>query len=395
MKSLKTFNGVKLYSYNSKNKVLIWYAESDLELDSEGRIPITIYYGQQDGKISQKIRYVNSGKNIGKSNETTIFEQTVLKLNQMYQQQLDNNYFTTKEAYNKPYAAVLAHKYDDKKHLINWKKDIRYASPKLNGIRCNIYIDSDFKITRFTSRTLKDFKYFHHISNTSTFYVNNCILDGELYHPEMPFECIAALVNSDNYATVTDESGREWSTSDIKYYFYDILYIDDLLKLFKDRIPSLAMLNSSSIELVSHTLVTSESHMIDLANQWISLGYEGLMLRDGLSKYDYGVRSNTLLKYKVMLDGEFLIKNIYLADNDPTKVQITCYINDTSFDVASVLGNKELNLEKYYNNRHLLIDSAYLTVNYQALSEYGVPLFPVGVDLRDGTIRNNTYEPRT
>jgi len=46
---------------------------------------------------------------------------------------------------------------------------------------------------------------------------------------------------------------------------------------------------------------------------------------------------------------------------------------------------------KYYNNRKLLENKAYLTIDYQTLSEYKVPLFPVGIDIREGEIVDGVF----
>ena len=90
MNSKINFNNIKLYSRNSKGKVLVWYASTDLTLDADNKITITIFYGQLGGSIQSKIRKVNSGKNKSKSNETTIKEQALLDISYLYQKQLDD-----------------------------------------------------------------------------------------------------------------------------------------------------------------------------------------------------------------------------------------------------------------------------------------------------------------
>ncbi len=56
---VKNFNSIKLYSKNKSNKILVWWACSDYVV-KHNQITIIINYGQQNGIISQKYRYVKS-----------------------------------------------------------------------------------------------------------------------------------------------------------------------------------------------------------------------------------------------------------------------------------------------------------------------------------------------
>lgn len=399
MKSLKTFNGVKLYSYNSKNKVLIWYAESDLELDSEGRIPITIYYGQQDGKISQKIRYVNSGKNKGKSNETTIQEQALLTIEQLYTAQMDKSYVFDLAQYETPKNAMLAHKFKDRMHTLplddegNFTAPV-YIQPKLNGIRCESRKTSDMALD-FLSRTNKLFTSFPHL-------VQDCLnvlevdksLDSELFNPNILFEHIASMVNGESDREIRDEAGNVLHTlSEIKLYTYDLMGYDDLT--FTERLAVLKELSkkfSSNIILVDTFLVKTLSELKAKHEEFKRKGYEGTMVRVGDSLYEYSKRSNGLLKYKDMEQAEFRIDDIYPAENDPDKVMFKLWSEEgqNHFDCA-LKGDKMENL-KYLKNKELYLEQ-YLTVDYQALSKYNMPLFPVGIMVRTGKVVDGKFIP--
>lgn len=398
-------NNVTLYSYSSKNKIKIWKAFTDYTITPKG-IELTIEWGYQGGALQTKNKYVKAGKNIGKANQTTIQEQADLELQYLYQKQFDDSYVLDIKDYKKAYRPQLAHKYKDKKHTIDWIKAITtnkmedkyYASKKLNGIRCFIFIE-DGKVVKFESRSGKPFKYFNHIASQIVDMTyddsTNLILDGELFHESIPFEVLASLINSDDYVELNG-----WKTSDVQFHCYDLVSLDYIEDNFYTRFVDFFSLTTNSIiKKVESKVVNSEADMITLAKKLIEEGYEGLMLRSGFSKYTFGERSINLLKYKIMEQEEFLIKEIYLAANDPTKVQITCYnhhVTDKStsyatFDVGSVLGNKADNLNKYYNNRKLLENKAYLTIDYQTLSEYKVPLFPVGIDMREGEIVDGVF----
>ena len=98
-----------------------------------------------------------------------------------------------------------------------------------------------------------------------------------------------------------------------------------------------------------------------------------------------------------MEDEEFKIKDIYLAENDDQKVMFVLHnhhgekdSNYSSFD-CFMKGDKEINL-KYFNLKDQYINK-WLTVQYQTLSKYNVPLFPVGISVREGVEENGRFIP--
>ena len=111
------------------------------------------------------------------------------------------------------------------------------------------------------------------------------------------------MVNSDEYITVTDpETGKEWSTYDIQFHCYDVIDQDNPEETFYERFVTRQWAKAPwhSVKLVESVPVYSEDEMIALAKEWIKLGFEGLMLRASNVPYDFGKRSASLLKYKVM-----------------------------------------------------------------------------------------------
>lgn len=380
----------KLYKYNSKNKILEWWV-TNLRENEDCTFSFDIKYGQQDGKIITKERRVVDGKNKGKSNETTIQQQTELEIGYLYQKQLDDGYVQNIDDYVEPRRPMLAHKYQDRGKSIDWEKD-NYASTKLDGIRCFIFVDEDGNCT-FESRTGKEFKYFQHIElEVQSKNITNAILDGELYSENISFEKICSLVNSDNYVPEEDV--------EIKFYIYDMILNNNLDETFENRYKRYSSIFDTNVEnhiiSVTQTLVKSEEDMKILAAQFVSENYEGLMLKQGHAKYDFGKRSIALLKYKEMHSAEFKIKDIFVAENDPDRVQIELYINpentEETFKIGTLKGNKEDNYNNYYCNKDNLINK-WLTVNYQTLTSYGVPLFPVGIGIREGEVIDGEFIP--
>ena len=382
----------KLYKYNSKNKILEWWV-TNLRENEDCTFSFDIKYGQQGGKIVTKERRVVNGKNKSKSNETTIQQQTELEIGYLYQKQLDDGYVQNIDDYVEPRRPMLAHKYQDRGKSVDWEKD-NYASTKLDGIRCFIFVDNDGNCT-FESRTGKEFKYFQHIElEVQSKNITNAILDGELYSENISFEKICSLVNSDDYVPEEDV--------EIKFYIYDMILNNNLDETFENRYKRYSSVFDTNVEnhiiSVTQTLVKSEEDMKILAAQFVSEDYEGLMLKQGDAKYDFGKRSVALLKYKEMHSAEFKIKDIFVAENDPDRVQIELYINpentEETFKIGTLKGNKEDNYNNYYHNRDNLINK-WLTVNYQTLTSYGVPLFPVGIGIREGEVIDGEFVPES
>lgn len=393
-------NNTILYSIDSKGKTRQWRAYTDYSLDDNGYMTITVEHGVLDGKLQTKERKVKSGKNIGKANETSLKQQTDLEIGYLYTKQFDDGYVTDLNMFKKVYKPMLAHKYDDRKHTIDWNNNKYYSSTKLDGIRCFVIINKDGSIN-FISRTGKPFKYLEHIADSvkqSPIYKdlktisNNTnpvyILDGELYSEDLEFPEITSIINNDTYNFNTDK--------EVKFYMYDFIDLDSVDDSFITRLDKFWNSIETPLEYVEYVeqhLTESEDKMKELFSQFVSDGYEGLMLKANHIPYEFDKRSNALLKYKEMLTDEFQIVDIYLAENDNTRVQITLKTSEgKTFDVGTVKGSREDVYNKYYLNKDSLIGK-FGTVQYQTMSIYNVPLFPVFIDIREGVVMNGQFIP--
>lgn len=411
-----------IYGLSSAGKIKQWSATSDLQVNSNSGLEIIVtwgYFGDSYKKQNKSI-FVTSGKNLNKANETTLEEQCIIKIEQLYTAQYDKGYseniesltaipdntIVAKVAIKKP---QLATKFKDRSKFIKVDSsgvltDKYYGQPKLNGSRMFVTKISDTELV-FSSRSGKLFKTFTHFQQEllNILQVGD-ILDGEIFSYKIPFENIQSLVNSDSLDyTILDLAGNvQYRVTDLEYHVYDVI-LANTNKPFKDRLTDLLnIFNTNSfttIKKVETILFNNFNEFKIKFAEYVELDYEGLMLRHENGPYKFGYRTTDLIKYKEMLQDEFEILDIYLAENDPTKVQVLCKNRFSveegysEFDIGSILGNKEVNLDKYYKNKNELIGK-YLTVNYQALSKYNVPLFPVGVDLRSGYINeDNEFVP--
>ena len=114
----------------------------------------------------------------------------------------------------------------------------------------------------------------------------------------------------------------------------------------------------------------------------VEKGYEGAIIRPKAGKYEYGFRSNTLLKVKTFSDAEFEVVNViegkgkfegkacFICKNDLTDSTLVCTIATTMEEKAQQFQNKE----KYIGKK--------LTVKFFGRTDEQIPRFPTGKAFR-------------
>ncbi len=170
-------------------------------------------------------------------------------------------------------------------------KDLKYpclVSPKLDGIRCLI-IDGVAM-----SRSLKPIRNAFVQKEFGLVGFNG--LDGELIVGEANAKDVYRTTNSG----VMSEDGEP----DVYFHVFDRF---DLSGRFTHRYSTLPRSAGRVVRVPQHH-VTTEQQLLDLEQQYLEQGYEGLMLRhpDGLYKHGRStLKEGTLLKLKRFQDDEF------------------------------------------------------------------------------------------
>lgn len=397
-----------IYSISKTGKITTWNAVLDSTLNSEGYLEIKITSGYEDGKKITKVRLVKSGKNIGRSNETSLLEQATLELERLYQDKYDKGYkddkkdISVEKTSNNIKKPTLADKYPEKSHKL---PELIYdvcLQPKVDGIRCFVEKMEDDSI-RFTSRSGKVFNPIPHIALEASTKLNvGDILDGELYIPGKDLQDIMSVVSP-------SKNIKEEALKTVKLYWYDFIpkgkevlpyrarFIKSKLE-FGDSIVKLETATFSvedsikagyeePIETNSEVFLEMLEHNFE---RYIEKGYEGLMIRHLDSPYYFGRRTVKLLKYKKMLSEEFKIVNILESDND-TAPRFVCDLRNGNTVTVRLKGDKEDNL-KYLNNKEDYI-GRWLTINYQTKTSTGSLQFPVGIAIRDGSVIEDVFVP--
>ena len=204
---------------------------------------------------------------------------------------------------------MLAYKVDKKP--VDWSENV-YIQPKLDGVRCVIYLDEQENIRCF-SRTGKEFHNLQHIKDSlhdffkmeTEFSANtDVILDGELYNHDLrnDFEKIISLVRKQKPTEQDKAEAKEL----IQFHCYD--YIETVMNQpYGYRMNQLTTsdMYSYCIKYVPTNLVLRMDdakvyHARNLANN-----YEGSILR--LDKPYQQKRSYNLQKFKDFSDTEATI----------------------------------------------------------------------------------------
>jgi DNA ligase-1 len=379
-----------LYGQDKNGKTKIW--QCTVRVEPDGKAIATIQHGYVGGKLQTTVREYTEGKNIGRKNETTPLQQCTQETERKRQDKIEKEGYT--ESFSEEPATqttiypMLAHKYEpktnsSKKHGIEYPC---FVQPKLDGLRCIVYIDAAANKIKFQSRTGSQFVGLDHLSKSLTpIFSRNpkLIFDGELYTDQMPFEELAGLIKKKTRSAIDGPRVEK-----IEYHVYDLVEIETpfverfahLHKILSTTIPPL-----SHVRLVPSITVQTVQEFKTRFTEYVEQGYEGIMLRNIQGKYQQGYRSHDLQKYKEFFEDEYEISGFKEGDGrDKGTVIWTCLTPDGREFSVRPRGTMETRRELYesatakpdaYIGRHL-------TVIYQELSEQGVPRFPVGKDVR-------------
>ncbi len=340
-------------------------------------------YGQLDTPNPQVTHdTIWEGKNVGKKNETTAHGQAIKDAQSKWEKQKKKGYVESivdaennvlDELIEGGILPMLAQSFSKHAHKISYPC---YTQPKLDGVRC-IAILKNGKCTLW-SRTRKQITSCPHIvKEIEEKFIDDIVLDGELYNHDFKsnFEHIIHLVRQET---------PDPQHTDVQYHIYDL--IND--KKFNRRTTILKNCFTIGnpkykfLKFVSTEWVENEDSVMEFYNLFKDSGYEGAMLRNSESLY-VNKRSYDLQKVKTFESEEYDIVGIQEGSG---KLQghvgsfICCSKEGGQFNVK--LKGELSYLKELWENEKLWYNKK-LTVQYQGLTNYKVPRFPVGIAIRD------------
>ncbi len=364
-----------LYKLTSTGKIQVWCIQVDENV-------ITREYGQLGGKIITQREVIETGKNIGRSNETTPEAQALLEATSDYNSKLEKDYFLSiDEARNQKsksskqggYLPMLAQDY--KKHAGRHLRFPCVIQPKLDGIR-SIAIKHE-NITRLYTRSGKVINTLPTVVYELNQIMNNGdIFDGELYIHRADFNEFTGSIRAD--VNINEEI-----TSKVEYHMYDVPRINGIT----EETPFIARYNMlkelelpNSIKLVETHIVNSFEEALPYYDKWISEEYEGMMFRNIDMPYEQK-RSYNLLKYKDMVDEEFEVVDVIIENHGTMKhYMVECITRNGIKFTAKMKGTQEGLSNLFSSPRDIIGKMA--TVQYFGYTPKGSLRFPVAKTIR-------------
>lgn len=353
----------RLYDIALNKKLKIW----EISVYKKDKIAeIKSIYGYENGKMQEFIKQVKLGKNIGRKNETTPYEQAILEAKSKWNKKIKEGMKTNKKELTKRENIKKRHRDIHPMLAVDYNKrnrDIKFpcfVQPKLDGVRC--IAQNDF----LTSRNVKEFVGLFHIKKELL--NNKYIFDGELYSDKLDFQTLTGLIN-------TKKNIDKEKMEKINYIVYDIVLNEDYDKRLKTLIEIFNKNKFKYIKLHKTEECNSRNEIENFHEKYIKDGYEGLIIRNKKGEYKEKYRSKNLQKYKKFQDSEFEIINF--TDGIGREKGLIIWIcktkNNKTFQVRP---------KGTYNERRMLYKDGkkyigkLLTVVYQELTKNGIPRFP-------------------
>lgn len=328
----------KLYRRNNNGVPTVWWAELD-----NGTNSITVFYGLVRGNIRKEVYAVTQkdGQKELESRYNDKIKQGYQYLNEICDMhdrppvedenslELFNflNTYLPKDLSNgnsNLLLPMLAKTYNGNV----WKKvSCMYGQYKINGLRCIItaYTQNDmFKPIRLRFQSREGIIW-NTLENLSDYILSiipaNIIrdmidgyvaLDGEIYLPGYTINQINHFVKDANCV----------ENKLLQFWCYDIMMEGNQAhrNMYRYHIKKPTSFNSikehynnkERLIILHNKYITNDNEAIDARNHFINLGFEGLILRNAKTDYQYGRRrANYMEKFKDAAEGDFIILDIY------------------------------------------------------------------------------------
>ena len=392
-----------LYKRNAQGKPLVWSAKKVLDwvtpcveikyglvggkLHTE-RIPITLKNANElQSRVNAKRKEGYKELSELKDGTTPTFKDNIYDTQDLivYLNTYLPKYSTTSEGFVLP---MLAKVLEDNKPFD--KYGTMLGQWKIDGLRCiigaktSIYTDLFHPITlTYHSRTGEDWTnkmcwmdeiLLPKISKEllDMMIEEGACLDGELYLPGYSVNDINSFVKNTQLA----------NHYKLQYWCYDIC-VENMSAVVRNNfrfnnikiddntdswfIKKEDHLNNTRQFVLLHTLdINSINDATTIRDQFINLGFEGLILRNPNAEYQFGKRNQAMFKFKKIDDGKFIIVDIksehkrsdlplFVCRNDINDELFECSINKPQDVQREILINKDKYVGKYmlieYRNR--------------------------------------------
>jgi len=374
-----------IYKKDTKGKIRFLKVESNFPEDG--------ILTQTSGIVESKNPIIHTKickqKNIGKKNETSLAQQSIIELEALIKDKLTKGYFETIEEAEteEVILPMLAKSYKDEKHKLDYDDIFNcqlFVQPKLDGMRClahitiNNYGVPEIKLVSRDGKIISNMMHIEIDLMRLIPYLNNKtfphILDGELY------------VHGEDFQTNMEfiKKYRKGLTERIQFNIYDKINPGEMWenrRLGLQYISGLSKgLKLESLEFIKDYQITSENMLKSAHEAYLAMGYEGTMIRRGSGLYKVNGRSSDLLKYKDFLDIDCKIISIGPAEKRPEWGRPVVEWSGKQFACGTKMSH-ESRKELLINADQYIGKTA--NIRYFELSNTGIPRFPVMVGIHE------------
>lgn len=384
----------RLYGETSTGKKKYWEICVKKDIEEEWYNIITEYGMLGTNKPAIAIKTITDGKNIGKINETSSYEQAVFEAESKWKKkksegmdEMDNIDISklniNSESNNKVKVCgnnkvetrkifpMLALNFTQRNHDIIFPC---YVQAKLDGVRCVV------QKGKMTSRQAKEFIHMEHIKEE----LKDCpyILDGELYSDTLTFQEATGLIRKTKMTETDKEKSKE-----INFVVYDVIINKDYSERLKILTNYFENNNFKYVKLLNTENCENKEEVKQFHKKYIEQGYEGVIIRNKKGEYQESYRSKNLQKYKEFTDDEYKI--IGFTDGTGIEKGLIIWTCETKSGSQFQVRPKGTHNERreLYNKGNIFIGK-YLTVVYQELTDDGIPRFPTTKSGGIGDIRD-------
>lgn len=266
-----------------------------------------------------------------------------------------------------------------------------YASRKIDGLRCLIYMGTDGELhTASRGATNYDAAMYEILSNKTLIQIfkenSGLIMDGECYHHGMSLQQLNSVAR-------TQKTAVDYEI--LQFYWYDIIdtnstfderwaYMNDIKDQYNLSFdPNKEFIDKElRIQFVPQVLISGYDNMIKLHNDYVEEGWEGLVIRDPDKVYRPNGRTNDMIKIKVYKSEDFLVTGYELGLRGSEDMVFICQTKEGKEFKAKPLGDR-LQKEEYVENFDSLYKNHIGECKFFYYSDDNVPLQPCFKAFRD------------
>lgn len=211
-------------------------------------------------------------------------------------------------------------------------------------------------------------------------------LDGELYLPGYSVNDINSFVKNTQLA----------QHYKLQYWCYDICCENmsaekrDEFRLYNiglgcgGFIDKIEHLNAKEqMQILPTVKISNIEEALTYRDKFISLGFEGLILRNPNAEYQFGKRNQAMFKFKKVDDGKFIIVNIK-SEHKRSDLPLFVCRNDINDELFECSINKPQDIQRYMLIHKEKYIGKYMQVEFRARSGVNqVPFHARGIDIVD------------